>query len=335
MILAGDVGGTKTRLASYNLENGKLVRREIEKFDSKAFSGLQEIVSTFLAKRNLQVQAACFGVPGPVINGHVKLPNLPWELSEKELSAGLGIQKLRLVNDLVATAASIPHLSPDEIVTLYPGKQQREQRVFAVVAPGTGIGHAYLYLQEGKYHVIASEAGHIDFAPTDDEQIELYNYLKKKFGRVSVERIVCGPGLVNIFDFLRDTGKAQDGAELRERMTKEDPAAVIAQAGLDGSSDICVKALDIFISVLGSHAGNVVLMTLATAGLYFGGGIPPKIAKKFSDPKFFSNFTNKGRFVDVVGSTPVHMIADDHAAVIGAASIGSQLLGTISIRTSS
>lgn len=335
MILAGDVGGTKTRLASYVLENGKLKRLDIERYESKAFPGLLEIIRTFLSKRDFKVEAACFGVPGPVIDGHVKLPNLPWEMSEKSLSEALKVSKLRLVNDLVATAAAVPHLAASDIVTLYPGRPQRDQRVFAVIAPGTGLGHAYLYLDEGKYHVISSEAGHMDFAPTDDTQFALLKHLEKKFKRVSVERVVCGPGLLNIYEFLRDTGRAPETPELRARFEKEDPSAVIAQAGLDESAEICVQALNIFISVLGSHAGNVVLMTLATGGLYLGGGIPPKIAKKFADPLFFKNFTNKGRFVDVVGSTPIHMIADDHAAVVGAASVASQLLGSIRIRTSS
>lgn len=335
MILAGDVGGTKTRLASYVLENGKLKRLDIERYDSKSFPGLQDIIAAFLDKRDFKVEAACFGVPGPVIDGHVKLPNLPWELNEKQLSQRFKIPKLRLVNDLVATAAAVPHLSASDLVSLYPGKPQRDQRVFAVIAPGTGLGHAYLYLDEGKYHVISSEAGHMDFAPTDDTQFALLKYLEQKFKRVSVERVVCGPGLKNIYDFLRDTGREQETADLRARLEKEDAGAVIAQCGLDGSADICVHALNIFISVLGSHAGNVVLMTLATGGLYFGGGIPPKIAKKFADPLFFKNFTNKGRFVDVVGATPIHMIADDHAAVVGAASVASQLLGSIRIRTSS
>jgi glucokinase len=333
MILAGDVGGTKTRLAFYTLENGKLKRQDIERYDSRAFPGLREIVETFLNKRNLKVEAACLGVPGPVIGGKVKLPNLPWELDEHELGQRLSIPKFRLVNDLVATAAAIPHLEKSDLVSIHPGKPQSEKRVFAVVAPGTGIGHAYLYHEAGKYHVIASEAGHMDFAPTDDEQYALLCHLKKKFGRV--ERVICGPGLINIYEFLRDTGVAKEPPDFKDRMKKEDPAAVIAQTGLDGSAEISAKALDIFISVLGAHAGNVVLMTLATGGLYLGGGIPPKIAKKFSDPKFLHNFTNKGRFVDLVGATPIHMIADDHAAVVGAASVASQLLGTIRIKTSS
>ncbi|MBN8550331.1 MAG: glucokinase [Deltaproteobacteria bacterium] len=335
MILAGDVGGTKTRLAFYILENGKLKRQDIERYESKAFSGLQDIIDSFLSTRSFKVEAACFGVPGPVIEGHVKLPNLPWELDEQDLMAHLKVKNLRLVNDLVATAAAVPHLDPSNLISLSAGKPQGKPRVFAVVAPGTGLGHAYLYHEDGKYHVIASEAGHMDFAPTNDTQFALLKYLQEKYKRVSVERVVCGPGLKNIYDFLRDTGRGEETEALRARFEKEDPGAVIANCGMERSADICVQALDIFISVLGSHAGNVVLMTLATGGLYLGGGIPPKIAKKLNDPLFFQNFTDKGRFVDVVGSTPINIIADDHAAVVGAASIASQLLGSIRIRTSS
>lgn len=335
MLLAGDVGGTKTRLATFILENGKLRRTHIEKYDSRAFSGLQDIIATYVQSRKDKFEAACFGVPGPVIEGRVKLPNLPWEFSEIQLQEIASISRLRLVNDLVATAAAIPHLGPSELVSIHKGKPRHDQRMCAVVAPGTGLGHAYLYNEDGKYHVIASEGGHIDFAPTDDIQIELFSHLKKKFGRVSIERVICGPGLVNIFEYLRDSKRCTDTAIAESILSSDDPPAEIAKKGLDGSSDICSRALDLFISILGSHAGNVVLMTLATGGLYLGGGIPPKIAKKFSDPKFLQGFTNKGRFEEVVGATPIHMIADDHAAVVGAASIASQLLGSIEIKTSS
>ncbi len=335
MLLAGDVGGTKTRLAAYSLENGKLKRTEIERYESKAFSGLDQIARAFVEKRKLKVEAACFGVPGPVIAGNVKLPNLPWELSETQLSKSLSIPRVKLVNDLVATAAAIPHLAANELMNIYPGRPQKEQRVYAVVAPGTGLGHAFLYVEDGKYHVIASEGGHMDFAPTDDLQIELLNFLRRKFGHVSVERLICGPGLANIYAFLRDSGKAAESAEVKRRMATEDPGAVIAQTALDGSSELSGQAMDLFISILGAHCGNVVLMNMATAGLYLGGGIPPKISKKFSDPKFIAGFTNKGRFAEVVGATPINMIVDDHAAVVGAASIASQLLSSVRIKTSS
>ena len=335
MLLAGDVGGTKTRLAAYSLENAKLKRTDIERFDSRAFPGLDHIAREFIEKRKLKIEAACFGVPGPVMAGHVKLPNLPWELSESALSKSLGIPRVKLVNDLVATAAAIPHLAPGELMNVYPGRPQKDQRVYAVVAPGTGLGHAFLYVDDGKYHVMASEGGHTAFAPGDDLQIELLNYLRKKFGHVSIERLICGPGLVNIYNFLRDTARAPESPEVKQRMLSEDPGAVIAQTALDASSPLSVQALDIFISILGAHCGNVVLMTMATAGLYLGGGIPPKIAKKFSDPKFLQAFRDKGRFAEVVDTTPINMIVDDHAAVVGAASVASQLLSSVRIKTSS
>lgn len=335
MLVAGDVGGTKTRLASYSLENGKLKQLDIERFDSKSFANLAEIVRNFTNKRGLSVEAACFGVPGPVIAGRVKLPNLPWEFSEKALSTDLGIPSVKLVNDLVATAAAVPHLLPSDLMNVYQGRKLPEQKVYAVVAPGTGLGHAFLHGEAGKYHVLASEGGHIDFAPSDDLQIELFRYLKKTFNRVSIERVLCGPGLVNIYNFLRDSGRASESAELKAKLEAEDRAAIIARGGLEGTHDICVQALDLFISILGSHCGNVVLMTLATAGLFLGGGIPPKISKKFSDPKFLDSFMNKGRFKDVVSATPINIIMDDHAAVVGAASLASQLVSSIRIKTSS
>jgi glucokinase len=325
MILAGDVGGTKTRLALYEQVGTQLERKAIKEFPSRDYPHVEDIAKKFFSEHPAKVTAACLGVPGPVSHGIVKITNLPWQLSEKELSSSLGIPKVRLVNDLVATAAAIPSFKPENVFTLHKGSEDREKKVFAVVAPGTGLGHALLYIEDGQHHVLASEGGHANLAPTNELEIELLKYLTPKFPPVSVERVLCGPGLVNIYSFLKDTGVAKEPPELTARLAQGDQAATISKAGLSGEFEICAKTLDLFASMLGTHAGNIMLTFMATGGIYLGGGIPPKICDKLAEGKVAQSFLNKGKLSHVVQSTPLHVIKDDFAAVVGAASLASRL----------
>jgi len=325
MILAGDTGGTKTRLALYELDGAKLHRQTTETFVSRDYPGLEEIVDVFLDRNRATVKAACFGVPGPVVNGAAKTTNLPWQLQEEKIAQTVGINAVRLVNDLVATTAAIPHFSPDELFTLYEGSLESEKKICAVLAPGTGLGQAFLFRDNGHYHVIASEGGHSDFAPTNELEIELLHYLKKKFEHVSYERVLCGPGLHNIYNFLKNSERALEPAELAIRFAGKDPSAVIAAAGLAGEFDICAKALDIFASILGAQAGNLALTLLATGGVYLGGGIPPKILPKIKEGATVASYLDKGRLSDVVKKTPLYVIRDDHAALLGAASLAMEM----------
>jgi len=325
MILAGDTGGTKTRLALYEQIDGKFIRQQTETFASPDFPSLEEIIRTFLAKNHVSVKQACFGVPGPVVDGRAVSTNLPWLTDERHITKTLGITSVRLVNDLVATTSSLPFLNPEDLLTLHQGLRTGKETTFGVVAPGTGTGVGILYNHGGQYLPLPSEGGHADFAPNTPLEIELLKYLLKKFGRVSYERVLSGPGLANIYNFLKDTGVAPEPPELAQRLRNENPASVISSTGQSGEFEICVIALDIFASVLGAKAGSLTLTMLATGGIYLGGGIPPKITQKLLDGTTVKAFLNKGRLSDFVKSVPLYVIRDDHAALLGSAYLASRL----------
>jgi glucokinase len=330
MIVAGDVGGTKARIGLFEKVGQKLELIVSERYTSREFGNLETIVKGFLDQHKNAVKspivAACFGLPGPVINGRVKVTNLPWEVVQADVSSALGIPKVKLVNDLVSTAAAIPTFGPQSLVSIYPGKGDVDQAgSCVVVAPGTGLGHSLIH-REGAWSVLlASEGGHANFAPTNDLEIELLKYLQKKDGHVGVESVLCGPGLVNIYNFLKDSGREQEPKELATEMSSGDKAATIAKHGLDGSFDICVKALDVFCYALGAHASNIVLTWLATGGVYLGGGIPPKIVEALKKGPFLQGYLKKGKCLDRVEATPVFVIMDDFASLYGAAAIASTL----------
>jgi glucokinase len=325
MILVGDVGGTKTRLALYESKKEKMMRVEKEDFASAEYQGLEAIINDFLSRRKITVSAACFGVPGPVTDGESSATNLPWFLSERNIAEKTPVKKVKLINDLVALTSAVPNLAAEELAVLYEGKGVSRGAPRAVLAPGTGLGQAFLYFDGARYHVHASEGGHVDFAPNTDLEIELLKYLQNKFGRVSYERVLCGPGLVNIYEFLKHSGFAPEPPQLRSRFKKEDAAAVISTTGQSGEFELCVKALDMFVSILGAQAGNMVLTLVTTGGVYLGGGIPPKIFKKLADGAFLKSYFAKGRLRPLVERTPVYIIKDDHAALLGAAYIARQL----------
>lgn len=336
LLLAADAGGTKTRVGVYEeitpASPGvlpKLKRGAVETFDSKSVGALEELISLYLERNNLRgkIASACVGVPGPCIFGECKATNIPWRLSEKSISSHTGIPRVRLINDIAATVAAVPTFSDQDIVVLHPGSPDRERRVFAMLNPGTGLGQTCLLIdEEGKFHPLPSEGGHVEFSPIDDLGIDLLNYMRKKIGkRISVERVLCGPGLCNIYSFLRDTGRYPEPAELLAKFNGKDMAAVISQCGISGEYPICEKALDIFAQLLGSQAGDVVLSYLCTGGLYLGGGIPPKILSKLQQGITVSAYLRKGRLSHVVESTPLYVVKDDLAAVNGAAVLASGL----------
>jgi glucokinase len=334
LILAGDAGGTKTRIAVFEeitpASPGvlpKLKRGNVEIFDSKSVGALEELISLYIERNNLRgkLSAACFGVPGPCILGVCNVTNLPWKLSEKSISQYTGVPKVRLINDIAATVAAVPTFSDQDVVVLHPGSPEREKNVFAMLNPGTGLGQTCLFIDdEGRFHPLPSEGGHVEFSPIDDLGIELLNYMRKKIGkRVSVERVLCGPGLCNIYSFLRDTGKYEEPSALLAKFNGKDMASVISQCGISGEFPICEKAIDIFAQLLGSQAGDVVLSYLCTGGLYLGGGIPPKILSKLQQGITVSAYLRKGRLSHVVESTPLYVVKDDLAAVNGAAVLAS------------
>jgi glucokinase len=249
-------------------------------------------------------------------------------MEERALGAALGIRKVRLVNDHAATAAALPGLGPQDLITLHPGRHDRERRVFAVLAPGTGLGQAYCVLgADGRCHPFPSEGGHVEFAPKDAIEVDLLKYLKDKLRkRVSIERVLSGPGILNIYSFLRDRSYADEPDDLRaEIAAASTPAAVVTGHGLRGTHPICVHALDLFARLLGSQAGDVVLTYLSTGGLFLAGGIPPKVAPKLQEGGTVEAYLRKGRMSPLVEMTPLHVITDDRTALLGAAAIAAGL----------
>ncbi len=331
MILAGDVGGTKVHLALYGFEHGQLVHIRDERFPAHEFSGLQEIVVRFLKESaNPEITAACFGVPGPVRGGRLRLTNLPWVLDTHELSAALNITHLFLINDLEANAYGIPELAPDQIMTLNQGDPAAVGNR-ALVSAGTGLGEGVL-VWNGKTHIpMASEGGHSDFAARNQLEMDLLAWLMRKLnGRVSYERVISGPGLTNIYSFLRDEKHMEEPAWLRDRMQTEDPNAVIGEAGEAGQSELCAKALEMFAAAYGAEAGNMVLTVLATGGMYIGGGIAPKMLKTMQSGAFMQAFVDKGRLSDLPVHTPVRIILESRAALMGAAAYAEARAAEIS-----
>jgi glucokinase len=322
VILAGDIGGTNARLALYELKAGKLEQLLETVFPSRQHSGLDEIVAKFAAQiaalDRPKPQAACFGIAGPVVNGRSETSNLPWVVESTQLAAVLELSQVQLINDLEANAWGIPTLTGDDLVNLnqIQGQPHGNQ---AVVSAGTGLGEAGLYWDGKQYHVFACEGGHTDFAPRNEMEMQLLQYLMARFGHVSYERILSGPGLVNVFNFLRDTGHGRPEPWLLEEMTSSDPAAAISRAAMAGTCQLCEQALDLFISIYGAEAGNMALKVMATGGLFLGGGIAPKILTKLKGPLFMEAFRSKGRLQRVMESIPVRVITNDKTALLGAA----------------
>jgi glucokinase len=325
MILAGDVGGTKTELAIYENKDGMLDKLESEKFISNEYSGLEEIISLFLSNREYQIDSACIGIPGPVENGKVKLTNLSWELDETDLSEKLNIRKFKLANDLEAIATAVPFIENDDLIMICKGSGDFSKSNKAILAPGTGLGQAALVYRDNEYTVIPTEGGHTDFAPCNEIERELLKYLQNKYEHVSYERVISGIGLVNIFEYLKSTGKFEISNELMKRIETGDSAAVISAEGVSRNSEICVKAIDIFVSILGAQAGNMVLNFKATGGVYLGGGIPVKITDKLKEGLFLKAFLNKGRLSYLTEMTPVFIIKNESAGSFGAAIIANRL----------
>ncbi len=331
MILAGDVGGTKVHLSLYAFDDGRLQHVVDEKFPARDYPGLEAVIRTFLDKyQHDEITSACFGVPGPVRNGRLKLTNLPWLLDARELARNLDIDHLFLINDLEANGYGIPELTRDQVYTLSPGDPSALGNR-GLVSAGTGLGEAVL-MWNGKMHIpVASEGGHCDFAPRNDLEIDLLRYLQRSLrGRVSYERVISGIGLKSVYAFLRDERGLPEPPELRDRMAHEDPNAVIGELGQSGASELCARALDVFVSVYGAEAGNLALKILATGGLFIGGGIAPKILDKMKDGAFLHAFTDKGRLSELLVQTPVHIILESRAALMGAAAYAEARAGEIS-----
>jgi glucokinase len=324
MLLAGDVGGTKTKLAVFAEERGPRDPLAEATFPSKDYRGLKAIVEAFLARHDAEVERACFGVAGPVIENRVEITNLQWHVDAAELQEALGFSSVVLLNDLAATANGVPFLEPEELHTLYEG-QHDPTGAIAVVAPGTGLGEAFLTWDEDdrRYRPHASEGGHTDFGPVTPRQIQLLRYLWARFEHVSYERICSGMGIPNIYTYFKGGAYAEEPDWLAEALAEaDDPTPVIVNAALEEKSELCTLTLDTFLAVLGAEAGNLALKVMATGGVYLGGGIPPRILPALEEGPFLEAFRSKGRHADLLARVPVRVILNPEVALLGAACYG-------------
>jgi glucokinase len=320
MILAGDIGATRTRMAAFQAEANKLAMVVEKTFKSQEHSGIAEIISAFVQTEGIPVHTACFGVAGPVRSGRSKISNLPWTIDSRELAVQLRLNSVGLINDLEAYAYGIDALESRDFVTLSEGTGDDAEGNRVVIAARTGLGVAGLYWDGFRHHPFPCEGGHSDFAPKSDLEAELAHYLRERHEHVSCERILSGPGLKNIYEFLRDTQKADEPDWLKRQISQApDQPALISQLALEKKVAICDQALDIFVGVYGSETGNCALNFLATGGVFVGGNIAAKIAPRMREPIFMNSFLNKGRMRSVLADIPVKIVSNDNCGIIGAA----------------
>lgn len=317
MILAGDVGGTKTNLAIYRREGAGLSRQRSATYPSQEYPGLEAILRDFLAQAPA-IERACVGVAGPVLSGQCRLTNLDWVVEEATLRRCSGAREAYLVNDLQAMASAVPFLPPEAVAVLQKGEPD-PRGTMAVLAAGTGLGESFLVGTGKGYFPLASEGGHVDFAPRTGIEVRLHAFLGGMYGRISVERVLSGPGLRDIHRFLREVEGVAEPPGVAAETRVENPQHAIVRNGLAGTSPACVEAVRIFCSLYGAEAGNLALQYLATGGVYLGGGIAPAILPALREGGFLAAFHDKGRMAELLSRVPVSVILDPTAPLLGAA----------------
>jgi glucokinase len=319
MLLAGDIGGTKTVLALFSRDEGAHTILKKKKYRSKKYDSLDDIVREFTAEFQANIEAASFGVAGPVQNNRVQVTNLPWMIDGRTLSETLGGATVHLLNDLQAIANAVPILQPEDLRTLQTGETDPTGAI-GVIAPGTGLGEAFLVWNGRNHQAYPTEGGHTDFAPRNEQEFGLLQYLRQKYNRVSYERVCSGIGIPNVYAYLRDSGRAAETEAVAAQLAEaEDWTPVIVDAAVAEASPLCQATLDLFISILGAEAGNLALKLLTTGGIYIGGGIPPRILPQIEASDFLASFQQKGRFSPLLTKMPVHVILSSQAALYGAA----------------
>jgi glucokinase len=318
LVLAGDIGGTKTNMGLFSKDKDHPVLEVMETFSSSDAPDLEHIIRKFLHKHPAAVSGACFGVAGPVIDGKSKTTNLPWDVSQDRIKKHFSFQYVSIINDLTATAMAVPLLNADEFYPLNQTAAAKRGQL-GLIAPGTGLGMAMLVYHEDRCAPISSEGGHSDFAPNTEPEAELWRYLRHRYGHVSVERVVSGMGLVNIYEWLKDSGRINEPEGFDQKLNGTDPAKVITDTALSNKNPGCAEALNMFVSIFGAAAGNFALLGMTTGGIFLGGGISPKILPKLKEDIFIKAFVNKGRFKGFLEKIPVKVILNDKAALIGAA----------------
>lgn len=327
MLLAGDVGGTKTILAQYEKSTDGLERVRERIFPSADYASLDEIVAEFLSDQSVPLEAACFGVAGPVLDGRSRITNLPWVIDERSLAVTTGLGRVKLLNDLQAMALGLLRLGPEEWLDLNPDAEPAAGNR-AVLAAGTGLGEAILYWDGMNYHPLATEGGHTDFAPSDALEDGLLVHLRERLGgHVSYERILSGPGIANVYDYLRTIGHAPESKEFAAVLAKtDDPAREISRHALENNDPLARETLRLFARIYGAEAGNLVLKCLARGGVLIGGGIAPKILPALIDGSFMEGFCAKGRFVGFMRTIPVKIALNPSTGLLGAADYAARCL---------
>lgn len=320
MILAGDIGGTNSRLGVFDANGKTPAPLRVEVFPSENYFSLIEILHEFLGDARTAVSSACFGLPGPVINGVVTTSNLPWVVIMDELRQTLQTDRVEIVNDLEANAHGISALGPESVVTLSPGASGASGNI-ALISAGTGLGEAGLYWNGEAWQPFASEGGHVDFAPRNELEAAMLTWMLRRYSHVSYERFLSGPGLHNIYKFLIEYGCGQEPEWLAARIAEGSPGAEIAKAAMERNVEVCQTAMDRFVSIYGAEAGNLALKMLASGGVYIGGGIAPKILSELKKPRFMESFLNKGRMRSLLEQCPVKVIINDQTALLGAARV--------------
>jgi glucokinase len=320
LVIAGDIGGTKTTLGIFSEGGKRPTQHLIRTYESRLAPSLEKLLENFMAVHEGPVLAACFGIAGPVVNGRCKTTNLPWEVSESRISRLFGWPEVKLINDLAATATALPLLSSRQFHVLNKGRSAAGAPI-AVVAPGTGLGMAFLIPHEKGMVPVSSEGGHMDFPPVMEAHCSLWRDLRHRFGHVSMERVVSGPGLVDLYRWLRKESGIAEPEWLSTKLSAGDPAEVVSTAGMERRDTVCTEAMRHFVRILGSVCGNAALVVVARGGLYLGGGIPPKILPLLDDGGFIEAFCDKGRFSGLMRDIPVRVIMNPRAALLGAARV--------------
>ena len=323
MLLAGDIGGTKTLLAIF-ADNQQLSTPIAEaSFPSAEYESLEAIVEQFLAKEDCQIERACFGVAGPVIEGRASITNLPWQMDETGMQQRLRIPVVRLLNDLASIATALPILQPSDLLTLNAG-QPHASGPIAVIAPGTGLGEAFLTWDGERYCAHSSEGGHTDYAPTNEWESALLHFMRNDLGytHVSYESVCSGIGIPHLYAFVRKMQVVEEpGWFARELESSKNPTPLIVNAALDQNRPCptAVKTVETFAAILGAEAGNLALKVMATGGVYLAGGIPPRILPFLRSERFWQAFCNKGRFSALLAELPVHVVLHPKVGLLGAA----------------
>jgi glucokinase len=323
ILIAGDVGGTKSLLCAARAGTGGPQIFLERRFESGAYPDFAALLADFLELLDEPAACAAFGVAGPVMDGECHATNLPWTLDEARLASALGLSRVLLANDFVAAARGVLALGPGDTVELQAGRRDPHASI-GVLGAGTGLGEALLTWQEGRHYVVPSEGGHGDFAPRTDEEIELLRFLRARFGRVSYERIVSGPGIGNLYEFVRSRGRSPESPEVAAAIASGDAAAAIS--GFDGPAGdpLCREALDLFVTIYGAEAGNLALRAVTTGGLYLAGGIAPRMVGRFGDGRFLESFLSKGRYRTLLERVPVHLVTNTRVGLLGALALAEE-----------